>query len=283
MPPKVWKAKPALGAFAAINKPTAGPSSEIALPRGKHPFQLYSLGTPNGVKVTILLEALVDAYPGFEYDAWLVRIDGGQFGSDFVKINPNSKIPCAYDYGEGNGEGKNEPTRLFESASIMLHLVEQYDKKGIFLPTDKRAEIMNWIFWAQGSAPFLGGGFGHFYNYAPVKIEYAIDRYAMEAKRQLDVLNRALGGLDGGPYSGGPFICGDEVTLADMVIFPWYGNVCLGKLYAGSDTFLSVESDYPHVCAWAKRMFELDYVQRGRKVNRPCVPNPSPEPRQLDR
>jgi GST-like protein len=241
------------------------------LQRGKHPFQLYSLATPNGVKVTILLEELCEAYPDFDYDAWLVKIDGDQFSSGFVEANPNSKIPAALDYG--SSEAGEEPTRLFESASIMMYLCEKYDKKGLFMPADRRAEILNWLFWQMGSAPFLGGGFGHFYNYAPVKIEYAIDRYAMEAKRQLDVLNRRLGGMDGGPFSGGPYICGDKMTVADMAIWPWYGNVCLGRLYGAADVFLNVKEEYPFVCEWAQRMAAKDTVKRGRLVNRSFGPD----------
>ncbi|GMH68817.1 hypothetical protein TrLO_g1829 [Triparma laevis f. longispina] len=261
-PPEVWKPKPALGQFAAINKPTAGPQKELALPRGKHDFQLYSMGTPNGVKVTILLEALCDEYSSFDYDAHLVMINGDQFGSEFVDINPNSKIPCALDFSTPT------PTRLFESAAIMTYLCETYDKKKLYFPDDKRTEIMNWLFWIQGSAPFVGGGFGHFYNYAPYKIEYAIDRYTMETKRLLDVLNNRLGGKDKGIFAGGPFIVGETVTIADMAIWPWFGNLCLGRLYGGSDKFLNVE-EYAHVCKWAKMMSELPSVARGRMVNRP--------------
>ncbi|MBB2168828.1 glutathione-dependent disulfide-bond oxidoreductase [Gluconacetobacter aggeris] len=253
-PPKVWTwNKSGGGQFASINRPIAGPTHDRALPVGRHPLQLYSLGTPNGVKVTIMLEELLAAgHAGAEYDAWLINIGAGdQFGSGFVAINPNSKIPALVDHGGP------APIRVFESGSILLYLAEKF---GAFLPEDLagRTECLNWLFWQVGSAPYLGGGFGHFYAYAPHKIEYAIDRFAMEAKRQLDVLDRRL--------AESPYIAGDTYTIADMAIFPWYGGLAKGWLYGGAE-FLSVQ-DYKHLQAWADRLLERPAVQRGRMVNR---------------
>ena len=253
-PPKVWTWNKASGGrFANINRPIAGATQEKELPVGRHPLQLYSLGTPNGVKVTILLEELLAAgHTGAEYDAWLVDIGkGDQFGSGFVGVNPNSKIPALLDRSETPHQ------RVFESGAILMYLAEKF---GAFLPTEraKRAETLSWLFWQMGSAPFLGGGFGHFYAYAPIKIEYAIDRYAMETKRQLDVLNRRLAET--------PFVAGDEYTIADMAILPWYGFTVKGWSY-GAGEFLSVH-EYEHVIAWADRLLERKAVQRGRMVNR---------------
>ncbi|MBB2172142.1 glutathione-dependent disulfide-bond oxidoreductase [Gluconacetobacter asukensis] len=253
-PPKVWTwNKSGGGQFASINRPIAGPTHDKTLPVGRHPLQLYSLGTPNGVKVTIMLEELLAAgHAGAEYDAWLINIGAGdQFGSGFVAVNPNSKIPAMVDH---SGPA---PIRVFESGSILLYLAEKF---GAFLPKDiaGRTECLNWLFWQVGSAPYLGGGFGHFYAYAPHKIKYAIDRFAMEAKRQLDVLDRRL--------AESPYIAGDSYTIADMAIFPWYGGLAKGWLYGGAE-FLSVQ-DYKHLQAWADRLLERPAVQRGRMVNR---------------
>lgn len=257
-PPKVWSwDKGNGGAFASINRPTAGPTHENALPVGKHPLQLYSLATPNGVKVTIMLEELLAAgYSGAEYDAWPIRIgDGDQFGSGFVEVNPNSKIPALMDHGP---KGGGKPVRVFESASILLYLAEKF---GAFLPAALRArtETFNWLFWQMGSAPFLGGGFGHFYAYAPMHIKYAIDRYAMEVKRQLDVLDRHL--------EGNQFMAGSEYTIADMAIWPWYGNLALNQVYGDAGTFLDVQS-YRHVQRWTAEIAARPAVKRGRMVNR---------------
>ncbi|WP_016853565.1 glutathione-dependent disulfide-bond oxidoreductase [Halomonas smyrnensis] len=254
VPPKVWSwEKASGGTFASVNRPIAGPTHDKALPVGKHPFQLYSMGTPNGVKVTVLFEELLElGYQDAEYDAWLIRIgDGDQFGSGFVDINPNSKIPALVDHGP------DEPIRVFESGSIMLYLAERF---GEFLPGDLegRTETMNWLFWQMGSAPFLGGGFGHFYAYAPEKLEYPIDRYAMETKRQLDVLNRRL--------AESPYLAGDAYTIADMAVWSWYGQLVLGRLYDAAE-FLSVH-EYEHVVRWAKEIDARPAVQRGRMVNR---------------
>lgn len=253
-PPKIWTWNSASGGqFASINRPVAGPTHDKTLPIGRHPLQLYSLGTPNGVKVTILLEELLAAgHTGSEYDAWLINIGAGdQFGSGFVAVNPNSKIPAMVDHSGP------EPVRVFESGSILLYLAEKF---GAFLPKDLagRTECLNWLFWQVGSAPYLGGGLGHFYAYAPHKIEYAIDRFAMETKRQLDVLDRRL--------AESPYIAGDTYTIADMAIFPWYGGLVKGWLYGAAD-FLSVQ-DYTHLQAWADRLLERPAVQRGRMVNR---------------
>lgn len=253
-PPKVWTwDKSGGGAFANINRPVSGSTHEKTLPVGKHPLQLYSLGTPNGQKVTILLEELLEkGVSEAEYDAWLIRIgEGDQFSSGFVEINPNSKIPALRDHST------TPPTRVFESGAILLYLAEKF---GHFLPTDPagRAETLNWLFWLQGSAPFLGGGFGHFYSYAPVKIEYAINRFTMEAKRQLDVLDKQL--------AEHKFVAGDDYTIADMAIWPWYGNVVLGNVYDAAE-FLDAGS-YKNVLRWAKEIAERPGVQRGRIVNR---------------
>ncbi len=253
-PPKVWTwKKGGEGRFANINRPIAGPTHDKELPVGKHPLQLYSLGTPNGVKVTVMLEELLAAgHAGAEYDAWLIRInDGDQFGSGFVAANPNSKIPALVD------RSGDTPRRVFESGSILLYLAEKF---GAFLPTDidKRTEALNWLFWQMGSAPYLGGGFGHFYAYAPVKIEYAIDRFAMEVKRQLDVLDRHL--------ADNEYMAGADYTIADMAIWPWYGALVKGLVY-GAGEFLSVE-EYTHVTRWTDAIAKRPAVQRGRMVNR---------------
>ena len=254
VPPEVWTwEQPNGGTFASTNRPIAGATHDAELPRGKHPFQLYSMGTPNGVKVTVMFEELLTAgHAGAEYDAWLISIGkGDQFGSGFVDINPNSKIPALVDY---SGDA---PLRIFESGSILVHLAEKF---GAFLPTDfaARTECMNWLFWQMGSAPYLGGGFGHFYSYAPYKMEYPIDRFSMEVKRQLDVLDRHL--------AENPFIAGDEYTIADMAIFPWYGNLALGRQYNAGE-FLDVAS-YKNVVAWAENLDARPAVKRGRMVNR---------------
>ena len=258
VPPKVWKWEAEYGgAFANINRPIAGPTHDKELPVGRHPLQLYSLGTPNGVKVTIMLEELLAAgHGGAEYDAWLIRIgDGDQFGSGFVEVNPNSKIPAMMDHAP---KGGGEPVRLFESGSILFYLAEKF---GAFLPTDVRgrAETMNWLFWQMGSAPFLGGGFGHFYAYAPMKIQYAIDRYAMEVKRQMDVLNRQL--------ADNEYIAGSQYTIADMAIWPWYGRLAAKAAYNDAGDFLSV-AEYEHVQRWMKLIGERPAAQRGSMVNR---------------
>jgi GST-like protein len=255
IPPKVWTWKqPSGGQFANINRPTAGPTHERELPVGNHPFQLYSLATPNGQKVGIMFEELLEKGHGdAEYDAWPIRIgDGDQFGSGFVDINPNSKIPALVDRS-----GK-EPVRIFESGAILLYLAEKFGK---FLPASGavRAETLSWLFWQMGSAPFLGGGFGHFFAYAPVKIEYAINRYAMEAKRQLDVLNRQLANHE--------FIAGPDYSIADIAIWPWYGGIALGRSYEGADEFLATH-EYEHLQRWAKQVAERPAVKRGRIVNR---------------
>ncbi len=255
VPPKVWtwdKDKHG-GRFAAINRPVAGATHDKDLPVGKHPLQLYSLGTPNGVKVTVMLEELLElGHAGAEYDAWLINIgEGQQFGSGFVAANPNSKIPALVDR---SGE---TPVRVFESGAILIHLAEKF---GAFLPAEPpaRTECLSWLFWQMGSAPFLGGGFGHFYAYAPIKIEYAIDRYAMEVKRQLDVLDRHL--------AGHAYLAGDTYTLADMAVWPWYGGLVKGLLYEAGE-FLSV-SDYTHVIRWSDAIMARPGARRGRMVNR---------------
>ena len=253
-PPKVWTwNKESGGRFASINRPIAGPTHDKDLPVGKHPLQLYSLGTPNGVKVTIMLEELLAlGHKGAEYDAWLIKIgEGMQFGSGFVEVNPNSKIPALMD------RSGPKPIRVFESGAILVYLAEKF---GAYLPTDPaaHAECLSWLFWQMGSAPYLGGGFGHFYAYAPSKIEYAIDRFAMETKRQLDVLDRRL--------AESKFIAGPDYTIADMAIFPWYGGLVKGWLYNAAE-FLSVQ-DYKHVNRWADMLLERKTVQRGRMVNR---------------
>jgi len=254
-PPPVWTwQKESGGRFAKINRPTAGATHERALPVGRHPLQLYSLATPNGVKVTVLLEELLAlGHAGAEYDAWLVRInEGEQFGSGFVAINPNSKIPALVDRSGA------EPVRVFESGAILLHLAEKFG--GAFLPAAAaaRAECLSWLFWQMGAAPFLGGGFGHFYAYAPEKIEYAIDRYAMETKRQLDVLDRRLG--------ESAYLAGDDYTIADIAVWPWYGTLAKGQLY-GAGEFLQVH-EYTNVVRWTDEIARRPAVRRGRKVNR---------------
>jgi GSH-dependent disulfide-bond oxidoreductase len=253
VPPKVWTPKPALGRFANINKPTAGAQFERELPVGKHPMQLYSLGTPNGQKVTIMLEELLaKGHAGAEYDAWLIKIgDGDQFGSGFVAINPNSKIPALLD------RSGPEPIRVFESGAILMHLAEKF---GEFLPKSgaARAECLSWLFWQMGSAPYLGGGFGHFYAYAPIKIEYAIDRFTMETKRQLDVLDQRL--------AKNAYLGGADYTIADMAVWPWYGGLAKGLLYGGGE-FLAVQ-DYKNVQRWADQIADRPAVKRGRIVNR---------------
>ncbi|MBX3026688.1 glutathione-dependent disulfide-bond oxidoreductase [bacterium] len=254
-PPKVWTwNKESGGRFAQINRPIAGATHEKELPVGRHPLQLYSLATPNGVKVTVMLEELLAAgHAEAEYDAWLINIAGGdQFGSGFVAINPNSKIPALLD------RSTPQPTRVFESGAILLYLAEKFG--GAFLPTDAsaRAECLSWLFWQMGAAPFLGGGFGHFYAYAPTKIEYAIDRYAMEVKRQLDVLDRQLATHE--------YVAGAEYTIADMAIWPWYGALVKGLLYEAAE-FLSVH-EYRHVLRWTDALAARPAVRRGRMVNR---------------
>ena len=253
VPPLVWSPEQANGgAFASINKPTAGATHQQTLPRGAHALQLYSLATPNGMKVSIMLEELIQAGIAADYDAWLISIrEGAQFGSDFVALNPNSKIPALYDYSV-------TPTlRLFESGSILLYLAEKF---GALLPASiaERTEVLNWLFWQMGSAPFVGGGFGHFYHYAPEKFQYPIDRYAMETKRQLSVLDQLL--------ASRTYIAGDDYSIADIAIWPWYGGLVLGRLYEAA-TFLDVAS-YPHVCRWAKLIDARPAVRRGYKVNR---------------
>ena len=254
VPPQVWQwNKPNGGAFLSINRPIAGATHDKELPVGRHPLQLYSLGTPNGVKVTVMLEELLAlGHAGAEYDAWLIRInDGEQFGSGFVAVNPNSKIPALLD------RSGPVPIRVFESGAILLHLAEKF---GAFLPREAaaRAECLSWLFWQMGSAPFLGGGFGHFYVYAPIKIEYAIDRYAMEVKRQLDVLDKRL--------ANNAFLAGDDYTIADMAVWPWYGTLAQGTVYNAAQ-FLQVH-EYTHVRRWADQIGARPAVQRGRKVNR---------------
>jgi GSH-dependent disulfide-bond oxidoreductase len=253
-PPKVWTWTPGNGGqFANINRPTAGPTHDKELPVGKHPFQLYSLATPNGVKVTVMLEELLAAgHQGAEYDAWLIRInEGDQFGSGFVGVNPNSKIPALMDYSG------DTPQRVFESGAILLYLAEKF---GAFMPTDHaaRTECLSWLFWQMGSAPYLGGGFGHFYAYAPEKFEYCIDRFTMETKRQLDVLDRHL--------ADHAFLAGADYSIADMAIWAWYGQLVLGRLYSAAE-FLDVES-YENVMKWAKKIDARPAVKRGRMVNR---------------
>ena len=257
-PPSVWTWNKANGGrFANINRPIAGPTHEQDLPRGKHPLQLYSLATPNGVKVTIMLEELLGlGHHGAEYDAWLIRInEGQQFSSGFVGANPNSKIPALLDCSGP------EPVRIFESGAILLYLAEKFS---VYVPTEpaKRAECMSWLFWQMGSAPYLGGGFGHFFAYAPFKIEYAIDRFAMEVKRQMDVLNRRL--------AESQYVGGEEYTIADMAIWPWYGGMAKGQLYEGGE-FLQVH-EYTHVIRWADEIAKRPAVRRGRMVNRVMGP-----------
>ena len=254
-PPPIWQwDQESGGKFASINRPIAGATHDKELPVGRHPLQLYSLATPNGVKVTVMLEELLAlGHGGAEYDAWLIRInDGAQFGSGFVAVNPNSKIPALVDRSDAA-----HPVRVFESGAILMYLAEKF---GAFLPTApaRRAECLSWLFWQMGSAPFLGGGFGHFYAYAPEKLEYPINRYAMEAKRQMDVLNQRLAGQE--------YVAGDDYTVADMAIWPWYGVLAMGQLYEAG-TFLQVHT-YTHVLRWAEQIARRPAVQRGRKVNR---------------
>ena len=252
-PPPVWTwNKPSGGTFASINRPIAGPTHDKALPVGRHPLQLYSLATPNGVKVTVMLEELLArGHAGAEYDAWLINIrEGAQFSSGFVGVNPNSKIPALMDHSGP------EPVRVFESGAILLYLAEKF---GEFLPTGAgRAECLSWLFWQMGSAPYLGGGFGHFYAYAPAKFEYPIDRFAMEVKRQMDVLNRRL--------ADQRYLAGDEYTVADIAVWPWYGAMAKGLLYDAGE-FLSVH-EYTHVIRWADEIGQRPAVKRGRMVNR---------------
>ena len=257
-PPKVWKWETESGgAFANINRPIAGATHEKELPVGKHPLQLYSLGTPNGIKVTVMLEELLAlGHEGAEYDAWYISIrEGEQFGSGFVAANPNSKIPALMDHST------SPPTRVFESGAILLYLAEKF---GALMPSDpaNRAECLSWLFWQMGSAPYLGGGFGHFYAYAPFKIEYAIDRFAMEVKRQLDVLDRRLADND--------YVCGDEYTIADIAIWPWYGALVSNLVYEAAE-FLDAPS-YTHVNRWTRQIAEREGVRRGRMVNRSSGP-----------
>lgn len=254
IPPKIWTwSKPSGGTFASINRPIAGPTHERELPIGRHPMQLYSLGTPNGQKVMIMLEELLAlGHSGAEYDAWLIKItEGDQFGSGFVAVNPNSKIPALMDHSGP------EPVRVFESGSILVYLAEKFDA---FLPNEQpaRAECLSWLFWQMGSAPYLGGGFGHFYAYAPTKIEYAIDRFAMEVKRQLDVLDRRLAESE--------YLGGNAYTIADIAVLPWYGGLVKGWQYDAGE-FLSVQ-DYKNVQRWADTILTRPAVKRGRMVNR---------------
>ena len=253
--PQVWTwDEPSGGQFANINRPIAGATHDQALPVGKHPFQLYSLATPNGQKVSIMFEELLEKGHGqAEYDAWPIRIgEGDQFGSGFVEVNPNSKIPALVD------RSGHEPVRIFESGAILVHLAEKF---GEFLPKSgpQRAETLSWLFWQMGSAPFLGGGFGHFFAYAPQKFEYAINRYAMEAKRQFDVLNRRL--------AQNEYIAGSDYSIADIAIWPWYGGVALGRSYEGADVFLNTR-EYEHVLRWARAIDARPAVKRGRIVNK---------------
>ena len=255
VPPKVWTPPESSGGhFASINRPVSGPTHDKELPVGRHPLQLYSLGTPNGIKVTVMLEELLaSGHAGAEYDAWLIRInDGDQFGSGFVAVNPNSKIPALVDRSGA------EPVRVFESGSILLYLAEKF---GALLPTDRarRTECLSWLFWQMGSAPYLGGGFGHFYAYAPAKIEYAIDRFAMEAKRQLDVLDRRLADHE--------YLGGSDYSIADIAVWPWYGGLAKGQLYGEAGKFLQVQ-DYAHVQRWTELVAARPAVQRGRMVTR---------------
>jgi GST-like protein len=261
--PKVWSwESPSGGTFANINRPIAGATHDKVLPVGNQPLQLYSLGTPNGQKASIMLEELLAAgHKGAEYDAWYIDIgEGDQFGSGFVEVNPNSKIPALLDR-----TNPDKPQRVFESGSILLYLAEKF---GAFLPTDPaaRTEALNWLFWQMGSAPFLGGGFGHFYNYAPIKIEYAIDRYAMETKRQYDVLDRH--------FAEHRYAAGEDYSIADIAIWPWYGAVALGQGYAGASEFLGLR-DYKNVMRWTEEMAARPAVQRGRRVNRRQENDPS--------
>ena len=254
IPPKIWTTKPSGGRFEKINRPVAGSTHEKALPVGKHPLQVYSLATPNGVKVTVMLEELLAlGHKAAEYDAWPIKInDGEQFGSGFVAVNPNSKIPALLD------RSGPDPIRVFESGAILMYLSEKFG--GAFLPAEQpaRAECLSWLFWQMGAAPFLGGGFGHFYAYAPAKIEYAIDRYAMEVKRQMDLLDRRLAETR--------YLAGDQYTLADIAVWPWYGALAKGLLYNAGE-FLQV-NEYTHVRRWTDEIAQRPAVKRGRMVNR---------------
>ena len=257
-PPRVWQwDSESGGKFASINRPISGATHDKPLPEGEHPLQLYSMATPNGVKVTVMLEELLAlGFEGAEYDAWMIDIlEGEQFGSGFVEINPNSKIPALLD------RSGDKPVRVFESGAILVHLAEKF---GAFFPTEpaERAECLSWLFWQMGSAPFLGGGFGHFYAYAPEKMEYPINRFAMEVKRQLDVLDRNL--------AERRFLCGDDYTIADMATYPWYGTLVLGSIYEAQE-FLDVTS-YEHVTRWAGEIHQRPAVERGRRVNRTWGP-----------
>ena len=261
--PRVWSwDRPNGGQFASINRPIAGATHDKVLPVGEHPLQLYSLGTPNGQKVSIMLEELLAAgHSGAEYDAWYIDIgEGDQFGSGFVELNPNSKIPALLDRTD-----PEQPQRVFESGAILLYLAEKF---GAFLPSDpaRRTEALNWLFWQMGAGPFVGGGFGHFYMYAPVKIQYAIDRYAMEVKRQYDVLDRHL--------ADNRFMAGGEYSIADMAIWPWYGAIALGQAYGDAASFLSLK-DYRHFNRWVGEVAARPAVQRGRRVNRKVENDPS--------
>ena len=254
-PPKVWKWEQQDGGrFTNINRPISGPTHDKELPVGEHPFQLYSLATPNGVKVTVMLEELLAlGHSGAEYDAYTVDImEGDQFGSGFVAVNPNSKIPALMDHSQ------NPPVRIFESGAILVYLAEKF---GEFLPSDPsaRAECLSWVFWQMGSAPYLGGGFGHFYSYAPTKMKYCIDRFAMETKRQLDVLDKNLAGRE--------YMAGDDYTIADIAIYPWYGTLVQGKIYDDSATFLDAAS-YKNLNRWVETISQRPAVERGRRVNR---------------
>jgi len=254
-PPKVWVWNKANGGqFASINRPIAGATHEKELPVGRHPLQLYSLATPNGVKVTVMLEELLAlGHGGAEYDAWMIRIgDGDQFSSGFVQANPNSKIPVLVDHSGAT------PLRVFESGTILLHLAEKF---GALLPKDLagRTECLSWLFWQMASAPYLGGGFGHFYVYAPEKFEYAIDRFAMEAKRQLDVLDQRL--------AQSAYLAGEDYSIADIAVWPWYGALALGQIYGNAAEFLQTQ-DYVHLQRWAQQIAARPAVQRGRMVNR---------------
>ena len=254
-PPKVWKWEQQDGGrFTNINRPISGPTHDKELPVGKHPFQLYSLATPNGVKVTVMLEELLAlGHSGAEYDAYTVDImEGEQFGSGFVAVNPNSKIPALMDHSQ------NPPVRIFESGAILVYLAEKF---GEFLPSDPsaRAECLSWVFWQMGSAPYLGGGFGHFYSYAPTKMKYCIDRFAMETKRQLDVLDKNLAGRE--------YMAGNDYTIADIAIYPWYGTLVQGKIYDDSATFLDAAS-YKNLNRWVETISQRTAVERGRRVNR---------------
>lgn len=267
--PKVWTCDldHLGGRWGKVNRPTSGPTHQKDLPVGKHPLQLYSLATPNGVKATIMLEELVEAggITGAEYDGWLVPIDGEQFGSGFCELNPNSKIPAMMDHAPlttttTDDDDDKKPLRVFESGNILLYLAEKFQ---MFLPTDlvQRTECLSWLFWQIGSAPYLGGGFGHFFSYAPFKQEYPINRFTMETKRQLDVLNKHL--------ASRTYMLGDDYTIADMAIWPWYGQLVLGNgLYTGSYEFLNIAAEYPNVIRWANEIWARPAVKRGKMVNK---------------